>query len=196
MTVKLIIYAESGIKSYLKLASANDIVQVLALLLVYLRIEDRDRVSIFLSQKLESSIFKKFDLFDHSNVNFSIHSCLLCVGSFLPPHSRELLTDIPLSPLLRRTRTKKRQRRVGRPPARRRQQLARAVSRPCGRRKGIRTVCGYVCSLFASSLILRNMSHDESRPEAIPRARVASSGVGFHPVQCTLDGWMDDTLGI
>ena len=67
MTVKLIIYAESGIKSYLKLASANDIVQFLALLLVYLRIEDRDRVSIFLSQKLESSIFKKFDLFDHSN---------------------------------------------------------------------------------------------------------------------------------
>ena len=68
MTVKLIIHAESGTKSYLKLAIAYDIVQFLflALLLVYLRIEDRDRVSIFLSQKLESSIFKKFDLFDHS----------------------------------------------------------------------------------------------------------------------------------
>ena len=67
MTVKLIIHAESGIKSYLKLASANDIVQLLALLPVYIRIKDRDRVSIFLSQKLESSIFKKFDLFDHSS---------------------------------------------------------------------------------------------------------------------------------
>ena len=60
------IHAESGIKSNLKLSRANDIVQFLALLPVYLRIEDRDRVSIFLSQKLESSIFKKFDLFDHS----------------------------------------------------------------------------------------------------------------------------------
>ena len=67
MTVKIIIQAESGRMSYLKLASANDMVQFLALLLVYLRIEDRDRVSIFLSQKLESSIFKKFDFFAHSS---------------------------------------------------------------------------------------------------------------------------------
>ena len=75
MTIKLIIHAESGIKSNLKLSSANDIVQFLALLPVYLRIEDRDRVSIFLSQKLESSIFKKFDLFAHSSVTVANQAC-------------------------------------------------------------------------------------------------------------------------
>ena len=58
MTVKLIIHAESGIKSYLKLASANDMVQFLALLLVYLRIEDRDRINLFVSKARKFNLQK------------------------------------------------------------------------------------------------------------------------------------------
>ena len=68
--------------------------------------------------------------------------------------------------------------------------LAQSVSRPCGRRKGIRTAqC--VCSLFASSLILRNMSHDESRPEAMPRVVGRGRGRGRRvPSSAVHSGWM------
>ena len=106
----------------------------------------------------------------------SIPSCLLGVGLFLPPHSQELLTDIPLSPLLSpQTDSHKEAAKKSWPPAVGNNLLAQSVRRPCGRRKGIRTAqC--VCSLFASSLILRNMSHGKSRPEAKPPA------LGLHPV--------------
>ena len=97
------------------------------------------------------------------------------------------MTDIPLSPLLSpQTDPHKEAAKKSWPPAVGNNLLAQSVRRPCGRRKGIRTAqC--VCSLFASSLILRNMSHDESRPEAIPRVvgrgrRVPSSAVH--------SGWM------